>query len=80
MNEDMDTKIRAIEFLLTHLISRTRAVADIEADRDELKAIAADGRAWGLMLEIPRQQATDVVERAAQLLDDALYQAGSDEG
>ncbi|MBJ7441923.1 MAG: hypothetical protein JHD35_23300 [Sphingopyxis sp.] len=77
MDEDIDTRLRAVEFLLVHLISRTRRPEDIKADQQELKDIAEGGHAWKLMPEITRAQARDVVETAANLLDDALFQANA---
>jgi MinD-like ATPase involved in chromosome partitioning or flagellar assembly len=78
MDESIETRIRAVEFLLAHLLSRTRSIEDIKADRDELRTIAGQGDAWKLMIELTRSQATEVIETAADLLDDALFQANGD--
>lgn len=78
MGETTETRLRAVEFLLAHLISRTRSLEDLRADREELKAIAEEGRAWNLMPEMTRAQAREVVETAADLLDEALFQANAD--
>jgi hypothetical protein len=78
MSESLDTRLRAVEFLLAHLISKTRNLDDLSADRQDLKEIADQGHAWKLMPEITSRQAKEVIETAADLLDEALFQQKND--
>jgi hypothetical protein len=78
MIDSLDTRLRASEFLLSYLISKTRNSDDLKADRRDLKEIVDDGKAWKLMPEISALQAKEVVEAAIDLLDNALFQQGSD--
>lgn len=78
MIESLDTRLRAAEFLLAYLISKTRNLDDLKADRQDLKEITDQGNAWKLMPEITTLQAQEVVEAAIDLLDNALFQQGSD--
>lgn len=76
--DHFEVRLRAVEFLLVHLISTTRKAAELKADRDELQQVAEGGHAWRLMPEISRQTANDVVEAAIKLLDDARFQQHKD--
>lgn len=72
----LEVRLRAVEFLLAHLISKTKTSEDLDADRLALKKISEDGLAWQLMPEIAPLEAKEVVEAAVELLEDALFQMG----
>jgi hypothetical protein len=78
VTESLDTRLRATEFLIAYLFSKTRSREELQGDRDDLKKIVDQGDAWKLMLEISSLQASEVVEAAVNLLDEALFQQGSD--
>lgn len=74
--DDVEVRLRALEFLLAHLISTTRSSADLIADRDDLDGIVDRGEAWKLMPEVARGTARDVMLTVIGLLDDAKFQQG----
>lgn len=78
MSQSVDTRLRAIEFMLAHLISKTRSADDIKTDSQELEDIVSQKQSWKLMLDIPPSQADEVLEAAIDLLGDALFQSGDD--
>lgn len=78
MDEAIESRLRAMEFLLAHHIARTRSIEDIKADCEELRSIAESGEALRLMIELSPSQGRLAVEAAADLLDEALFQATGD--
>lgn len=77
MSDTVETRLRAVEFVLAHLIAKTVDPIDIEAEISDLKSLATGGHAWRLFPEITRADAKNVVESAAELLEEALVQTGS---
>lgn len=73
---ELEVRLGAVEFLLAHLIARTRG-ADLSADRQELRAIVDRGDAWRLLPEVSRKQAAETIRAAVDLLEAAELQQGS---
>lgn len=74
--QEVEIRLRAVEFLLAKLISRTSTLEDVKADCRELKQVVDDGFAWALLPELSRADSAAVVQTAVDLLDDAIFQMG----
>jgi hypothetical protein len=74
--DELEIRLHAAEFLLSHLISRTRSPADLRADREELQRISDAGEAKWLMVAHAPANTNEIVRAAVKLLEDAEFQQG----
>ena len=74
---ELEVRLGPVEFLLAHLIARTRGTYPA-ADREELKAIIDRGDAWRLLPEVSREQAAATIWATVDLLEAAEFQQSAD--
>ena len=77
--DPLEIRLRAVEFIVAHTISKIRSPADLKADREALQEVEQAGLSWHLIGDIVREPCRDVVLAAITLLEAAEFQQGSDD-
>jgi len=72
--DSIDVRLRAVEFVLAHLLSTTRSGDDLRADREDLQALVERGDARGVLIDFKPEEARDVIYAAIELLEEAEFQ------